>query len=415
MSDNPFAPDPEGLPPLLDQVLQATTSPAVEEEEATLVIRPPVAAPAAMPPSGEADAGAAAPEATGDGAEAAAAEAIPEPVPTAPPPPPAVMPAAIRPAAPAPRDRLRRDPGRFSLDQAALIAAPDQDVMNLRYRSLPRLAHPQGEVTAWRPDRRELVVTGFGLVGMGGALPRHYTAAVAAELRKRSNAMHGFLDLLSSRFTGLYVQAGSKYRPTRNPLAAEKALAAAIGMGTAHVDGRLGIARETLFYHAGNLSSRSRSAERLRAMLEEETGGRVEIEEFAGAWVRLPPTEQSRMGGGGKGRGADGQHGRLGMGATAGAQIFDSQARITIRLGPLSRADFLAVLPGTPRHARIAALARLFLGVDTGFALNPVLAAAEVPAMQLGAGARMGWSSWTTAPQPRRQDAREALFEGVAA
>jgi type VI secretion system protein ImpH len=56
------------------------------------------------------------------------------------------------------------------------------------------------------------------------------------------------------------------------------------------------------------------------------------------------------------------------------------------------------------------ALARLFAGLDTGFAINPVLAAAEIPPLALGAG-RLGWSSWLSTPRPRRRDGTEFRFE----
>jgi hypothetical protein len=100
---------------------------------------------------------------------------------------------------------------------------------------------------------------------------------------------------VARRSVGLFPKAGSKYRPTRNPEPTTDALSATIGMGTAHLDGRMRVKREDLLYHAGNLASRTRSAERLRAMLEAETGRKVEIEEFAGGYIRLPESEQTRM------------------------------------------------------------------------------------------------------------------------
>lgn len=319
----------------------------------------------------------------------------------------------IRPLPAAPRDRLAKEAARFSLDQAAHLLAPDGEVLALRYRTVLRLGYPIGEVGPMRPGATELPTPSFGLVGAGGVLPRHYTALASAEQRKRSDALHGFFDLSGSRFTALFVKAGEKYRPTRNPRPAERALAAVAGLATPHLEGRLDLPLETLLYHAGNLASRGRSAARLQAMLEEETGVPVAIEEFAGGWIRLPPTEQTRLGGGGNHRLGAGQHATLGQGAVIGAETWDSQARFTIRLGPLDRAGFEAMLPGTPRHHRILALARLFAGLDTGFAINPVLAAAEIPPLALGAR-RLGWSSWLTAPRPRRRDGTEARFDGSA-
>lgn len=313
-----------------------------------------------------------------------------------------------------PLARLARAPARFTLDQAATLTAVPLggDPVGLTYRTTARLGYPAGEILAARPELGELTLATFGLVGIGGILPRHHTAAVAAELRQRSGALHAFVDLLANRFPGLHVRAGAKYRPTRDPEPAERALAAFVGLGTPHLAERTGVPLSALLFHAGNLAARTRSASRLAAMLSEELAQPVQIEEFRGGWVRLPPTERSRLAGGGRGRAAEGQHAGLGTGAMLGAEAWDPQARFEIRVGPLDRHQFEALLPGTPRHARIMALTRLFTGMDTGFALNPVLAAAAVPPATLGGGARMGWSSWLGAARPRTLDGDEPRFEG---
>lgn len=334
--------------------------------------------------------------------EAAAAELRPPPE-----PPPAPVLAPLSPV-----DRLRREPARFDLDQAVTVAlhasgGPAGEPEALRLRSLSRLAMPAGAVVQAKPEEGELTLGTFGLVGAGGVLPRHHTAMVATEQRKRSLALHAFLDMVARRTVGLYPKAGAKYRPTRNPQPTTDALSATIGMGTAHLDGRMRVERQDLLYHAGNLASRTRSAERLRAMLQAETGRKVEIEEFAGGYIRLPESEQTRMP---RGRAAP-QHCALGVSATAGAQVWDAQARFIIRFGPLTRAEFDALLPGTPAWQRITQLARLFVGQDTSFAVNLVLRADDVPASRAGGGARLGWSSWTGTSRPRRANARDALFE----
>nr|WP_272876134.1 type VI secretion system baseplate subunit TssG [Neoroseomonas soli] len=307
---------------------------------------------------------------------------------------------------------MRREPARFDLDQAVAVTQraagmPEGEPEALRLSTSARLATPSGPILQAKPEEGELTLGTFGLVGPGGALPRHHTAMVAAEQRKRSLALHAFLDMLARRTTGLYAKAGAKYRPTRNPEPARRALAAAIGMGTLHLDERMRLPFEDLLFHSGNLSSRTRSAERLRAMLEAETGRQVEIEEFAGGYIRLPPDEQTRMP---KGRGPV-QHCALGVSATAGAQVWDPHARFIIRFGPLTRAEFEALLPGTPAWLRITQLARLFVGPDTAFAVNLVLKKEEVPPATMGGGARLGWSSWAPTSRPRTRDARDAVFE----
>lgn len=326
---------------------------------------------------------------------------VPRPRATAAPEPP--PPAATR--GRAPLARLAEQPDRFDLDQAAFVIARGRDPVELPYASVARLGLPLAEVTAADPATGQLTSPLFGLIGPGGTLPRHMTATAGGELRRRSRALQAFLDMLARRFTGMWVRAGAKYRPTRDPRPAETALDAVIGMGTPGLDGRLAVPPQSLRYHAGNLGARTRSAERLRALLAEETGSAVEIIEFAGGWLRLPPAEQSRMGV---------AHGRLGVDAAIGAQVWDSQARFIIRLGPLDAARFAALLPGRPLFARICGLTRLFVGPEQDFVLNPILAAEAVPATKLGeGGGRLGLTSWMQQPKPRRKPAGDAYLRPV--
>jgi type VI secretion system protein ImpH len=313
-----------------------------------------------------------------------------------------------------PLARLAATPGRFDLDQAAAVAAPQGGPLRLRYRSVARLGFPSGEVLAARPEQRELVVASFGLIGPGGVLPRHHTATVAAELRKRSRALHEFMDLLGGRFTALHVMAGAKYRPTRDPLPAERILAAASGLETPGLMARAGVPRDNALYHTGHLAARTRSTVRLAAMIEEETGCPVQVEEFAGAWLRLPPAERTRLGGGGIGVRSEGQHARLGEGALVGVQSWDAQARFVIRIGPVGRRAFDLLLPGRPLHARVVALTRLFIGLDTGFVIAPVLEAAAIGPLALGRpGGGLGWASWLSQPpgRQRRNPGTEPAFD----
>jgi type VI secretion system protein ImpH len=183
-------------------------------------------------------------------------------------------------------------------------------------------------------------------------------------------------------------------------------------MGTPHLGTTLASPLPTLLHQAGGLAARTRSAERLRGMLTEETGHEVRIQEFAGTWMRVPASEQTRLLSGGC-------HSRLGLDASLGVQVWDPSARFVVTLGPLSLATFHSLLPGTQRFKRLVELTRLQVGMEQEFVLNPVLAAADVPPMRLGGpspdgdhgdhgGARLGWTSWLNAPRPRRQAAADA-------
>jgi type VI secretion system protein ImpH len=248
--------------------------------------------------------------------------------------------------------------------------------------------------------------------------------------------MHDFLDMLSHRMLALFASAGNKYRPSRiaeishlsgpgdgwkdDPLTG--ALLSLTGYGTPHLADRMTAGQEPLLHYAGLLTTQPRSAERLRALISDWLGRPVEVRQFVGAWLKLPPDQRTRLGG----RGIAAQFNRLGFGqdeigdnpvrddAALGVRAWDVQAGVVLRIGPLDRESFTALLPDRPALERLVALVRAYLGFATGFAINLVVAAAAVPALQLNADAdpppRLGWNTWLTA-NAGRKDREEAVFE----
>jgi type VI secretion system protein ImpH len=106
-----------------------------------------------------------------------------------------------------------------------------------------------------------------------------------------------------------------------------------------------------------------------------------------------------------------GQHAVLGQGAVAGAQTWDSQARSPFASAPLDRSASSACCPARRSMTACSPSPASFAGLDTSFAVAPVLAAGAIPPLALGRGG-LGWSSWLTAPRPRRRDGTEPRFEG---
>lgn len=301
-----------------------------------------------------------------------------------------------------------------------------------RFRSLPGLGFPGADISGVQEDSAggppRLITPIMGLTGAAGVLPRYYTEVLGQTLRDRSRAMHDFIDLLSHRMVGHFARAGIKYRLARAVETARLArpdasrpdalppdpvamiLLSLTGYATGHQRGRLAAGTDPLLHYAGLLGMRPRSADRLAALASDWLGRPVEVVQFAGAWLPLPPDQRSTMP---VGRHA-GQFNRLGIDAAIGTRAWDAQARVVLRVGPLDRTAFAALLPDKPSLWRFVSLIRAFLGFETAFAVNPVLAADAVPETQLGGagGARLGWNTWMPQPGRRRtRDAAEAIFE----
>jgi type VI secretion system protein ImpH len=330
---------------------------------------------------------------------------------------------------------LIEEPRRFRFDAAIRILARARGTADpaeaARFRSVPGLAYPASEIVAVDAPANghlpELVTPAIGLTGAAGVLPRMYTEVLTQTLRGRSRALHEFLDMLSDRIVAMFAGAGIKYRLNRTAETAAstgnrtddkvtEALLAFTGFATPHLAPRLAVGVEPLLHYSGFFAGHPRSAERLQALVSDWLGRKVEIVQFAGAWLPLPPDQRSSLA---RGR-HPGAFNRLGLDAAAGVRAWDPQARIILRIGPLDYRSFAALLPDHTGLQRLVSLVRAFLGYEIGFAVNPVLAGPEVPPLLLDRDAdpapRLGWNTWMPSPAPPvagipRRDADEAVFE----
>jgi type VI secretion system protein ImpH len=323
---------------------------------------------------------------------------------------------------------LAAAPRRFRFDAAVRILtrakrSPDPAEV-VRFRTPSGLVFPPADVLQVdaRGPQPELTIGLMGLTGPSGVLPRSYSETVTQTRRGRSTALHEFLDLLGHRFVAFFARAAMKYRPAR---AAETAalrasgaadavtqtLLALTGYGTAHLAPRLLAGTEPILHYAGLFAMRPRSADRLATMLSDWLGMRVEVQEFAGAWLGLPVDQRTRIG-------VHGAFNRLAMDAAVGVRAWDPQARFVLRVGPLDRPGFEQLLPDRLALHRLVSLTRAYVGFELGFAVNPVLAARDVPPLRLDSSAepppRLAWNTWLPGPPGsvlRRGDAADAVFE----
>ena len=323
---------------------------------------------------------------------------------------------------------LAATPRRFRFDAAVRVLSrarrSDDPAEAIRFRTPAGLVYPPADVLEVdaRGPRPELTVGLMGLTGPSGVLPRSYSEIVTQTRRSRSTALHEFLDMLGHRFVAFFARAATKYRPARaQELAAlhtpptidpvTQTLLALTGYGTGQLTPRLLVGTNAVLHYAGLFAMRPRSAERLGAMLEDWLGMPVEVMEFAGAWLLLPPDQRSRIG-------VNGQFNRLSADAAAGVRAWDPQARIVLRVGPLGLAGFERLMPDRLMLHRLVSLVRAYLGYELGFAINPVLLARDVPPLHLDPAAvsppRLGWNTWLPIPSGgviRRTDAADAVFE----
>ncbi len=283
-------------------------------------------------------------------------------------------------------------------------ANPGEEVVRLR--ALLSLSFPPSAIHAISPPRDGndpalMTVAFMGLTGPLGVLPRHYTELLQDRVRQKDQALRDFLDLFNHRLTSFFYRAWEKYHL---PIVYEQAVARRegldafshylfdlIGLGTKGLRGRLDLDDETFLYYAGLFAQRPHSAGALAGILTDYFEVPVTVRQLVGAWLALDADKRCRLGM------QDGNAG-LGVSTVAGDRVWDQLAKFTVRVGPLTYAEFCRFLPAGEAFRQLVAMTRFYAGQEFDFDIQLILRAAEVPWCRLGGSGeqtpRLGWSTW---------------------
>ncbi len=295
----------------------------------------------------------------------------------------------------------RRRVGQFGDPQAEVV----------RFSAHASTAFPASEIQSLVPvdgAPPRMSVNFLGLIGPLGVLPYHYTHLVAERLRARDRALQAFLDIFHHRITSLFYRAWEKhhfgvaYERERRDAVSEH-LRDLVGLGIAGLRDRMAVADESLLYYAGLLIAQPRSAVALEQLVADLFSAPVAVEQFVGGWYPLAAATQCSVGA------EAGPADQVGLGAVVGDEIWDQQARVRLRLGPLTREQYETFLPTGAAYPALRAIVQFFGHDRYDFEVQLILARDDVPACVLGADAGapapLGWCTWVrTAPFTRDAD-----------
>jgi len=323
------------------------------------------------------------------------------------------------------REELEEAPQRFEFFQAVRLlerlyagrndvggfSPPSDEVV--RFSAHPSVAFPTAEIEALDlpsgdgakvKDPAQMSVNFMGLIGPQGLLPLYYTLLVADEVREKRPALRDFFDIFQHRIVSLLYKAWEKTRFTvsyerREDDVLTSHVLDVTGMGLASFRDHMGFTDETLAFYAGLLAPQQRGALGLEQLLEDYFRIPVEVVQFVGGWYELPVSDQCGLGD------DTSAATRLGLGAVAGDEVWDRQARVRLVLGPLTREQYERFLPTGSAYEPLRKLTRFYSHDQLDYEVQLLLEQEEVPGLVLGADDAvpdaLGWATWIrTGPQP---------------
>jgi type VI secretion system protein ImpH len=327
------------------------------------------------------------------------------------------------------RKALEENPAAFTFFQAVRLlqrglppermlgesADPSEEVVRFTVNS--SLGFPAGDLHDLLLDsegRARISVNFMGLVGHMGVLPTHYSLLIdhQAEAEGDPDAFRDFLDIFQHRIISLFYKAWERShffvpfeRGEKDKVSAR--LLDLMGLGTGGLPAMMKAPAETLLFYAGLLGMTQRSSVAFEQFLTDYFGVPVEVEQFRGGWYRLSESSQCKI------DDEAGLSGGLGHGTVVGDEIWDPQAKVRIRIGPLTRSEYNDFLPGGSAHKTLKEMTRFFSDDQFDFEVQLVLAREDVPGVVLGSEERaqppLGWCTWLRT-EPLMRDADETIL-----
>lgn len=311
----------------------------------------------------------------------------------------------------------------------------------IRFRALPSLSFPPGQIAAVRSTKRtkhengasdavddnripvDMMVSFMGLTGPNGVLPQHYTSLVIerSHLSIKDDTLREFFDLFNHRAISFFYRAWEKYRfqvrYEKNQVAGEfhddlftRCLFSLVGLEIPGLRHRFSFDDQALVFYGGLVAQRCRNAVGLEQILNSYFDIQATVVQFVGQWLDLPDDLQSCLP---SSKNTAGLNLQLGESAVIGNRAWDVQSRFRVQLGPLSMDEFNQLLPGTKKLKAVEELIRFYAGSEKDFEVQLVLQREHIPELELAADCsnepRLGWNTWVN-PSTRQTDSKDAVF-----
>jgi type VI secretion system protein ImpH len=272
----------------------------------------------------------------------------------------------------------------------------------VRFRITQGFSFPPSDISDLAPSDGDMPpsmeVAFMGLVGPSGVMPQWYSQLILERLRHKDHTLADFLDLFHHRLITLFYLAWKKHRfPENYQVGASDRLSRYLlslaGLGTPGLTEMIGLPEEALTFYSGLLSRPMASAVSIESAVAYFADAPVRVEQFIERIIDLEPADQTQLGT---------ANATLGDDAICGSQVWESQTKFRVHLGPVDRGKFIRLMPTGDLLVPIFSLVRYMVGIEFEFEIRIYLKKEDVPLCQLGAKGPdmplLGWTTWVSTP-----------------
>lgn len=297
-------------------------------------------------------------------------------------------------------------------DQPRIGTSIDPREDPVRFGQRPSLAFARSTIDSFTEGGAQphaLFVNFMGLFGPNAPLPLHITDYARDRVANaKDETLTAFLNIFHHRLLSLFYRAwavNQKAADLDRPEGATftRFIGSFFGLGIPELRNRDAVPDWAKLYYSGWLAGQTRNADGLETILRDFFLMPVRILTFVGHWLRLPEHSVCRLG-------EQPETGTLGRSAVIGSRVWDCQLKFRVRIGPVSLAELQRFLPGSESFLRLRSWVRGYSGDEYLWDVQVVLKKEEVPAIQLGLGGMLGWTTWLKS-RPSEQDAEDLVLD----
>jgi type VI secretion system protein ImpH len=249
----------------------------------------------------------------------------------------------------------------------------------------------------------------LGMFGPNGPLPQQLTDFARDRLRNAHDpTLVRFMDVFHHRMLSFFYRAWASNEKSVDFDRADDAryadyFGSFFGIGVPSLQDRDSVPDWSKIHFSGRLSAQTRNAEGLEAILADFFGIPTEIREFEGYWMKIPTENRCRLG-------ESPETGSLGVNAVIGERKYEVQLKFRVRMGPMELNDLRRLVPIGDSFRRLKDWVLNYVNQEFYWDLQCVVKAAVVPAISLGQGALLGWTTWLKS-QDFARDPDDPIFD----
>lgn len=266
----------------------------------------------------------------------------------------------------------------------------------VRFAQPPSLAFPSSNLAYFKLGEKglppRLGENFFGVFGSNGPLPLHITEYAHSRIVNfNDSTFSAFADVFHHRMISLFYRAWANAQPTVNydrPDSDQfaKYVGALFGIGMPAFRNQDSLQDRVKLYYSGILAAQTKNAAGLSAMIGDFFRMNTDIEQFVGHWIDLPKECRLQLG-------ITRETCTLGVNAALGRKAWECQQNFRIVLGPLSREQYLKMLPGGESLRHLKDIVRNYVGDELAWDIKLIMKKEDMPSLKLGITGKLGWTS----------------------